>query len=264
MIKTRRAQDNEITVPNFMFTGNAGTGKTTMIAKAAKFLVNELKGKFLVINMEPKDRTATPDMLSCPPEVEVLDNPKWTDIMELSTGAYLQYKAGIGIDGFDGYCRESFYDILGVASKPRFNIGQDFMGNQNAWHIQGHRMINHIKGLLDKGIPIIATCRLAYDNDEVRKTTFVRTTADGKSGLEVPPLFTVLGLCYYRAGAKEEWRIKFRPEYDFPARDTGGRLLADEPADFAYLWNKVTGHAVPVDVGTQASVKPTPIGGIKR
>lgn len=241
--KTRQANDNAITVPNFMFTGDAGCGKTTLLAKAAKFLVKEREGKFLVINMEPKDRTATPAMLSCPPEVEVCDNPRWADLLEVFTTFPSRYPAGLGIDGFDTYCRESFYDILGCASDPRFNIGQKFLGHQNAWHIQGHRMLNHFRVLLEKGIPIIATCRLAYDKDEVKNTMFVRTTADGKSGIEIPPLFTVLGLCYYKGGAKEEWRVKFRPEYGFPARDTGGRLDKDEPADFEYLWRKVLGHA---------------------
>jgi len=258
----RKACDNKITVPNFMFTGDAGCGKTSLLANAAKFLVNLRGGKFLVINMEPKDRTANPAMLSCPPEVEVCDNPKWVDIMEIFTTVATKYKAGLGIDGFDSYCRESFYDVLGCANDPRFNIGQKFMGHQNAWHIQGHRMFGHFRVLLEKGIPIIATCRLAYDKDEVKNTTFVRTTADGKSGLEVPPLFTVLGLCYYKSGAKEEWRIKFRPEYGFPARDTGGRLDKDEPANFAYLWNKVTSDqpATP-SIGTVPATANKPTGG---
>lgn len=258
--QVRNANENKITVPNFMFTGDAGTGKTSLLAQAAKFLVKQRGGNFLVVNMEPKDRTATPAMLSCPPEVKICDNPKWADIMEVFTTFPSRYPAGLGIDGFDTYCRESFYDVLGVADKPRFNIGQLFMGHQNAWHIQGHRMLNHFRVLLEKGIPIIATCRLAYDKDDVKQTMFVRTTADGKSGIEVPPLFTVLGLCYYKGGTKEEWRVKFRPEYGFPARDTGGKLAADEPANFEYLWNKVVSDqpATPSPVGaTVASTKPT-------
>lgn len=260
--QVRKANENKITVPNFMFTGDAGCGKTTLLAQAAKFLVKERGGKFLVINMEPKDRTATPAMLACPPEVEVVDNPLWADIMEVFTTFPSKYHAGIGIDGFDTYCRESFYDVAGVANKPRFNIGQIFLGNQNIWHIQGHRMMNHFRVLLEKNIPIIATCRLAYDKDEVKQTMFVRTTADGKSGLEVPPLFTVLGLCYYKGGKPEQWHVKFRPEYGFPARDTGGKLEPDEPANFEYLWRKVVSDSpAPASIGTTVASTIKPTGG---
>ena len=81
MLKTRKANDNKITVPNFMFVGHQGSGKTTLLAKAAKFLVKERGGKFLVLNMEPKDRTAVPEMISCPDEVEVVDQPTWPQLM---------------------------------------------------------------------------------------------------------------------------------------------------------------------------------------
>lgn len=257
MVKIRKASDNAITCPSFLFAGDARGGKTTMIAKAAKFHVKRTEGKkFIVINSEPKDRTAGPEMLSCPPEVEIVDNPKWAEILEIFTMAPERWQAGIAIDGFDMYCRESFYDILKVAESPRFNIGQTFMGNQNAWHIQGHRMLNHFRILLDKQIPVIATSRLNYDKDEVSGKIFTRTNAEGKSGIEVPPMFTCIGVCLYKEGSANPYVVKFRPHNNFPAGDTGGVLEPEEPADYEYLWNKVTGVLPKSGAALSATTKP--------
>lgn len=244
MIKTRQASTPSGIEPSWMFMGDSGTGKTTLLAQAAKFFVKKRGGKFLIVNCEPRTRTDVPEMLSCPPEVEICDQPGWEAILEIFTTGPSKYKAGIGIDGFQRYCMESFYDILGIASKPRFNIGQTHLGHQNAWHIFGERMANHFDNLVQKNMPLIVTTLPKYDKDEVSGEIFKAPIVAGKTAILVPPLFTVVGLCRYKGGSKEAWSVDFRPDRGFPARDTTGVLAPTEPANFEHLYTKLTNKVV--------------------
>jgi hypothetical protein len=199
-------------------------------------------GEFLVLNMEPKERSLTPALRNS--QATVIDMPSWTEIMQIMTAEYPKFNAGIAIDGLAGYARECMFDVLGYRGD-RMNIGQKELPNQNTWHIWGERLRNHVTTIVGRGFPFIVTGHVQFKEDKNSGEIFKSVNLWGKMAIELPAMFTVCGLCnYFKTAKGEQWEVKFRPERGYPARDTLGILNATEPCDFAAIWNKLSAGRV--------------------
>jgi DNA polymerase III delta prime subunit len=239
MIKFEQASEQYPVMPSWLFIGGPGVGKTTMLASAAKYLVKERGGKFLIINCEQKERAAVPAVRSCPPEVQIIHQPKWDDIQQIMTAEYRHFTAGIGIDGLHNYGRECMYNIQGIANLDRMNVGENFAPQIRHFLIFAERFRNHFETIAGRGFPLITTCLPKFDKDELSGEIFKSLSLWGQSSTNLPPIFTVVGVMdYVQAAGGEIYETKFRPERGFPSRDTQGILAPREKSDFGYLWSK--------------------------
>jgi hypothetical protein len=244
----RDASELELNNFSFLFIGDSGTGKTSLLGQAADHLTKVRGGKFLTLNCERKERTAPPMFRKS--ASKVMDQPTWEDILKVFTVIYQDYQAGIGIDGLHNYARECLYGILNVASSSRLDIGKEFLPSIRDWYHVTEKLRNHVQRITSQGIPIICTALPLYMKDEHTGKVYKSVNTTPKLANDIPPIFDVNGICKYVKGKPEKYEIVFRPEEGFPARDTMGILAPREPADFAAIWDKLT-------AGEAATGKPT-------